>query len=105
MNEELHVTSVAHTESGRRCAVIFNPTKISDQFHVLMEENLHRRGWTGTLWLETSAEDPGRAMTQQAIAKQADLVIAAAGSFVSVSPAARSLGVERRAGKGTGPCL
>ena len=73
------MTSVAHTEPGRRCAVIFNPTKISDQFHVLMEENLQRRGWTGTLWLETSAEDPGRAMTQQAIAKQADLVIAAGG--------------------------
>ena len=73
------MTSVAHTEPGRRCAVIFNPTKISDQFHVLMEENLQRRGWTGTLWLEASAEDPGRAMTQQAIAKQADLVIAAGG--------------------------
>jgi len=44
-----------------------------------MEENLQRRGWTGTLWLETSAEDPGRAMTQQAITEQADLVIAAGG--------------------------
>src|SRR5215213_6669436 len=32
---------------------------------VSMEENLQRGGWTGTLWLETSAEDPGRAMTQQ----------------------------------------
>jgi hypothetical protein len=52
------VTSVAQTEPGRRCAVVFNPTKISDQFRVLMEENLQRRGWTGTLWLETSAEDP-----------------------------------------------
>lgn len=73
------MTSVAHTEPGRRCAVVFNPTKISDQFRTLMEENLLRRGWTGTLWLETSAEDPGRAMTQQAIAKQADLVVAAGG--------------------------
>ena len=44
-----------------------------------MEENLQRRGWTDTLWLETSAEDPGRAMTQQAIAEHADLVVAAGG--------------------------
>ena len=73
------MTSVAHTEPGRRCAVVFNPTKISDQFRVSMEENLQRRGWTGTLWLETSAEDPGRAMTKQAIAEHVDLVIAAGG--------------------------
>ena len=79
------MTSVAHTEPGRRCAVVFNPTKISDQFRDSMEENLQRRGWTGTLWLETSAEDPGRAMTQQAIAEQADPVIAAGGDGTSGS--------------------
>jgi hypothetical protein len=47
------VTSVEH-ESQRRCAVIYNPTKA-------VEEGLQRNGWSNTLWLETSAEDPGRA--------------------------------------------
>ena len=73
------MTSAAHTKPGGRCAVVFNPTKISDQFRTLMEEQLLRKGWTDTLWLETSAEDPGRDMTQQAVAEQADLVVAAGG--------------------------
>jgi diacylglycerol kinase (ATP) len=70
---------VTHTKPGGRCAVVFNPTKISDQFRALMEEHLLRQGWTDTLWLETSAEDPGRAMTRRAIAEQVDLVVAAGG--------------------------
>jgi diacylglycerol kinase (ATP) len=44
-----------------------------------MEDNLQRNGWGDTLWLETSAEDPGRAMTKQAVAEQVDLVIGAGG--------------------------
>jgi diacylglycerol kinase (ATP) len=64
---------------SRRCAVIYNPTKVSDKFHVLVEESLQRNGWGNTLWLETSAEDPGRAMTKQAVAEQVDLVIGAGG--------------------------
>jgi diacylglycerol kinase (ATP) len=64
---------------SRRCAVIYNPTKVSDKFHALVEESLQRNGWGNTLWLETSAEDPGRAMTRQAVAEQVDLVIGAGG--------------------------
>jgi diacylglycerol kinase family enzyme len=44
-----------------------------------MEDNLQRNGWRDTLWLETSVEDPGRAMTRQAVAEQVDLVIGAGG--------------------------
>jgi diacylglycerol kinase (ATP) len=66
-------------EGQRRCAVVYNPTKISDQFCALLEDRLLRMGWVDTLWLETSAEDPGRAMTQQAIAEGVDLVIGAGG--------------------------
>jgi diacylglycerol kinase family enzyme len=62
-----------------RCAVVFNPTKISDQFRGQLEKTLHRDGWTDTMWLETSAEDPGRAMTRQAVTAGVDLVIAAGG--------------------------
>jgi Diacylglycerol kinase catalytic domain/DSBA-like thioredoxin domain len=58
---------------------LYNPTKISDKFRTLVEENLQRNGWGNTLWLETSVEDPGRAMTRQAVAAQVDLVIGAGG--------------------------
>ena len=44
-----------------------------------MEESLQREGWGNTLWLETSAEDPGRAMTRQAVEEQVDLVVGAGG--------------------------
>ena len=64
---------------GRRCAVVFNPIKISDLFHQLVTDALDREGWVDTLWLETSAEDPGRAMTAEAVAAGVDLVIGAGG--------------------------
>jgi diacylglycerol kinase (ATP) len=73
------VTSVEQANQSRRCAVIYNPTKVSDKFHALVEEGLQRNGWSNTLWLETAAEDPGRAMTRQAVAEQVDLVIGAGG--------------------------
>jgi diacylglycerol kinase family enzyme len=59
--------------------VIYNPTKVSDKFRALMEESLQREGWGNTLWLETSVEDPGRAMTRQAVEEQVDLVVGAGG--------------------------
>jgi diacylglycerol kinase family enzyme len=73
------VTSVEYAGPRRRCAVIYNPTKVSEKFRALMEDNLQRNGWRDTLWLETSVEDPGRAMTRQAVAEQVDLVIGAGG--------------------------
>ena len=73
------MTSVEHAGQSRRCAVIYNPTKVSEKFRALLEDNLQRKGWVETLWLETSAEDPGRAMTRQAVAEQVDLVIGAGG--------------------------
>jgi diacylglycerol kinase (ATP) len=73
------VTSVKYAGQSRRCAVIYNPTKVSDKFHALVEESLHRNGWGNTLWLETSVEDPGRAMTKHAVEEQVDLVIGAGG--------------------------
>jgi diacylglycerol kinase (ATP) len=73
------VTSVEQASQSRRCAVICNPIKVSGKFRALVEDSLQRGGWRNTLWLETSAEDPGRAMTQQAVAEQVDLVIGAGG--------------------------
>ena len=73
------MTSVEYEGPSRRCAVIYNPTKVSEKFRALIEDSLQREGWVDTLWLETSVEDPGRAMTRQAVAEQVDLVIGAGG--------------------------
>jgi len=73
------VTSVEQAGQSRRCAVIYNPTKVSEKLRALMEDSLQRKGWVETLWLETSVEDPGRAMTRRAVAEEVDLVIGAGG--------------------------
>ncbi|MFL6026262.1 MAG: diacylglycerol/lipid kinase family protein [Friedmanniella sp.] len=62
-----------------RAAVVVNPTKVSDTFHSLLVERLAAAGWAEPLWLETSEEDPGRGMTQEALAAGVDLVIGAGG--------------------------
>ena len=63
----------------RRCAVIYNPTKVSDQFRPNAEAALSAGSWQDTLWLETAADDPGHGMTRQAVTEGVDLVIAAGG--------------------------
>ncbi len=64
-----------------RCAVIYNPAKVTDwvTFRRHVEYELKSRGWERTLWLETTVDDPGRAMTAQAVAEQVDLVLGAGG--------------------------
>ncbi len=59
--------------------MVFNPTKVSDQFRGLVEKVLERDGWSEPLWLETAADDPGRSMTAEAVAAGASLVVAAGG--------------------------
>lgn len=70
------------TQTGqkqRRVAVIFNPIKVSDDFRALIEDRVAKGDWADTLWLETSADDPGRGMVRQAVAEQVDLVVCAGG--------------------------
>ena len=62
-----------------RCAVVVNPTKLTEADAALVRERLAAAGYTDPLWLETSAEDPGRAMTAQAVEAGVDLVLAAGG--------------------------
>jgi diacylglycerol kinase (ATP) len=69
------------TTPQKRCAVIFNPAKVTDgvtfRRHVAYE--LQTRGWQRTLWLETTEQDPGRAMTRKAVKEKVDLVLGAGG--------------------------
>ena len=69
------------TGPPRRAAVIFNPSKVLDwvTFRRQVEYELQTRGWTVPLWLETTVDDPGRAMTRRAVREGVDLVLGAGG--------------------------
>lgn len=62
-----------------RCAIVYNPTKVSEEFRTRVDARLDLGDWQDTLWLATTAEDPGHAMTAQAVTEQVDLVIGAGG--------------------------
>lgn len=68
------------TES-QRCAVIYNPARVSDWpgFRRSVAYELRQRGWDAAIWLETTADDPGRGAARRAIEAGVDLVIAAGG--------------------------
>ena len=65
----------------RRAAVIFNPAKVTDwiTFRRHVEYELKSRGWDRALWFETTSEDHGRTMTEQAVREKVDLVLGAGG--------------------------
>jgi len=62
-----------------RCAVVFNPVKVSDTFRETLQSRLSQGGWSDTLWLATTEEDPGHAMTAEALDQGVNLVIGAGG--------------------------
>lgn len=73
--------AVETAPSAPRCAIVFNPTKITDwvTFRRHVEYELTRRGYSRPLWLETTADDSGREMTARAVAEEVDLVLGAGG--------------------------
>ena len=75
------VAEVAPIAPPRRAAVIYNPAKVTDwiTFRRHVEYELKSRGWDRALWLETTIEDHGRAMTEQAVRENVDLVLGAGG--------------------------
>ena len=62
-----------------RVAVIYNPIRITEEFRRRVESELERGGWTETLWLQTSKEDAGMAMTAQAVKEEVDIVLGIGG--------------------------
>jgi diacylglycerol kinase (ATP) len=69
------------TAQRKRAAVVYNPTRVTDwvTFRRHVEYELRSRGWDRALWLETTTDDPGRAMTQEAVRAGVDLVLGAGG--------------------------
>ncbi len=75
--------TTGRSDAGHRriCAVIHNPTKVTDMssFRRHVEWEVQQRGWYDTLWLQTTRDDPGVEMAEQAIKAGVDLVIVAGG--------------------------
>jgi len=73
--------SAIPTAEQKRCAVIYNPARVTDwvTFRRHVSYELKSRGWQAPWWLETTVEDPGRAMATQAVEQKVDLVLVAGG--------------------------
>ncbi len=64
-----------------RLAVVLNPTKIDEvgAFRRMVGEAAVKHGWQPPSFYETTADDPGSAMSEAALAAGTDMVIAAGG--------------------------
>ncbi|WP_084830266.1 diacylglycerol kinase family protein [Demequina rhizosphaerae] len=71
----------AAARSGKRAAVVYNPTKVLefDQFRRRVGAAMDDAGWEPPVWLETEVDDPGYGMARDALAKGVDLVLVAGG--------------------------
>ena len=58
-------------------AIVWNPTKVDEA--ALRDAAAHAFGDEEVRWWETSADDPGREMAEQALAEGCDTVIAVGG--------------------------
>jgi diacylglycerol kinase (ATP) len=65
--------------SGQRCAVVYNPIKASDDLREAITRQATATGWEDAIWLETPAENPGPAITDQVVSAGVDRVITAGG--------------------------
>jgi YegS/Rv2252/BmrU family lipid kinase len=59
--------------------VILNPIKVPDGFRSTVDAALTERGFTDTVWLETTEDDAGSTMAKRAISEPVDLVVVAGG--------------------------
>jgi YegS/Rv2252/BmrU family lipid kinase len=77
VREEL-VSPVPRT---KQLAVVLNPVKVEDvaAFQALVARMAAESGWSEPTWHETTVEDPGRAMAEQAAVDGAELVLVCGG--------------------------
>ena len=79
---ELHDTPAAADAKPRQdlAAVIYNPIKVNlDDLKRAVGAEQTAAGWPESLWLETTAEDPGQGPAKQAIEAGATVIIVAGG--------------------------
>jgi YegS/Rv2252/BmrU family lipid kinase len=65
----------------RQLAVVLNPSKVENVagFKAMVERLAESSGWTTPDWFETTVEDPGRTMAEQAAVGGADMVLVCGG--------------------------
>jgi YegS/Rv2252/BmrU family lipid kinase len=65
----------------RKLAVVLNPAKVDNvpAFKTLVEQMAEESGWSAPTWHETTVEDTGRAMAEQAAIDGAELVLVCGG--------------------------
>src|SRR3978361_135097 len=65
---------------AKTAAVIYNPIKVNLKLlKATVKTAESQAGWLKTLWFETSVLDPGGEVTKEALARGADVVLAAGG--------------------------
>lgn len=68
------------THATRLAAVVYNPVKVDvERLRDAVAAAESREGWSASLWLETSEEDPGAGQARRAVADGAEVVLAAGG--------------------------
>ena len=65
--------------SERRCAVVYNPIKVSDDLREAITRHAKATGWDEPVWLETPQTNPARAQSRRLVSAHVDRVIAAGG--------------------------
>ena len=65
--------------SERRCAVVYNPIKASEDLREAIARQATASGWEDAIWLETPVENPGPAITERVVSARVDRVITAGG--------------------------
>lgn len=64
----------------RRAALVYNPVKVDlEALKAAVTAEEQTAGWAETLWIETTADDPGQGQAREAVDAGVDLVIAAGG--------------------------
>lgn len=82
--------------SQPRAAVVYHPLKThTEALRAAVQRYEQSEGWAPSIWLETTAEDAGQVVTQQALAEGVNLVLASGGDGTvrAVAEALRKSGV------------
>jgi YegS/Rv2252/BmrU family lipid kinase len=69
------------TTAVRRAAVVINPIRVADTeaYRARIAAAMRDAGWAEPMWLPTTAEDPGRGMSAQAVEAGVDVVFVCGG--------------------------
>jgi diacylglycerol kinase (ATP) len=59
--------AAVNERSGRRCAVVYNPIKVSEKLQDAIKQQAIATNWTDSIWLATPEEDPGPAITAEVV--------------------------------------